>query len=156
MQVINPKHTVFYSIEKAIKTYRQFAQRRISAQNIDITIDQLLVLRAIQDYKGISQTQIGELIFKDYASVTRMIDLLVKKGYLKRSYHPEDRRRHALRITPVGEEVITTLNTVVAGNRKRALEGIQPEEIEQLRDILNKIIENCNHQNNHLITDPEK
>lgn len=154
MQVINPKHTVFYSIEKAIKTYRQFAQRRISAQNIDITIDQLLVLRAIQDYNGISQTQIGELIFKDYASVTRMIDLLVKKGYLKRSYHPEDRRRHALRITPAGEEVIAKLNTVVAGNRQRALEGIPVEEIEQLRHILNKIIENCNHQNNNLITDP--
>ncbi len=43
MQVINPKHTVFYSIEKAIKTYRQFAQRRLSVRNIDITIDQLLV-----------------------------------------------------------------------------------------------------------------
>lgn len=143
MEVINPKQTIFYTIERAIKTYRQFAQRSISGHGIDITVDQLLVLRAIQDYEGISQTQIAGMIFKDYASVTRIIDLLVKKLYLNRDYHENDRRRHRLTITTEGKKVINKLNPVVAGYRQRALENIQPEEIESIRTVLEKITSNC-------------
>ncbi|MBK8504114.1 MAG: MarR family transcriptional regulator [Saprospiraceae bacterium] len=143
MQVINPQQTVFYSIEKAIKTYRQFAQRCISNEGIDITIDQLLVLRAIVDYEGISQSQIGEMIFKDYASVTRMIDLLVKKGYLHRAYHQEDRRRHALNITTQGQEVIERLNPIVSEYRSTALHNVHENEVNLVRKVLKKLIENC-------------
>lgn len=143
MHVINPRQTIFYSIEKAIKTYRQFAQKCISAEGIDITIDQLLVLRAIQDYVGISQSQIGEMIFKDYASVTRMIDLLVKKDYLRRAYHEADRRRHALNITAQGQEVIDRLNPIVAGYRSTALQNVTEGEINQVRNVLEKLVENC-------------
>lgn len=147
MQVINPKKTIFYSIEKAIKTYRQYAQRCINASNLDITIDQQLVLRAIQDYDGISQSQIGEMIFKDYASVTRMIDLLVRKGYLKRSFHSEDRRRHQLTITPEGTAVIKKLNPVVAKYRNDALADIPENDVEKIRSILERITKNCLEDN---------
>ena len=143
MKVLNPKDTVFYSIEKTIKTYRQFAQRCINANNLDITIDQQLVLRAIQDYQGITQSQIGEMIFKDYASVTRMIDLLVKKGYLARSYHKEDRRRHQLTITTAGETVIDRLNSIVSSYRKNALKDISEKDIDHVRSILAQITQNC-------------
>jgi DNA-binding MarR family transcriptional regulator len=143
MQVVNPRQTIFYSIEKAIKTYRQFAQRCISNEGLDITIDQLLVLRAIQDYQGISQSQIGEMIFKDYASVTRMIDLLVKKDYLQREHHGQDRRRHALNITARGREVIDRLNPIVSEYRHIALQNVNENEVKLVRNILEKLIENC-------------
>lgn len=143
MQVINPGQTIFYTIERAIKTYRQYAQRSISEHGIDITIDQLLVLRAIQDFDGISQTQIAGMIFKDYASVTRIIDLLVRKNYLQREYHKNDRRRHHLKITASGSKVIAKLNPVVANYRQNALENISEEEITALRNVLEKITDNC-------------
>jgi MarR family transcriptional regulator, transcriptional regulator for hemolysin len=65
---------LFFTLEKSIKTYRQFAQRQIDKANIAITIDQWLVLKPIQDWPDISQHQIAENVFKDYASVTRMIE----------------------------------------------------------------------------------
>lgn len=143
MKVINPKETIFYSIERTIKSYRQFAQRAITSEGIDITIDQLLVLRAIQDYEGISQTKISEMIFKDYASVTRIIDLLVKKEYLERSYHAEDRRRHQLTITKDGSGIIKKLNPIVANYRKKALINIPEEVIKNVKRVLDEISENC-------------
>ena len=46
---------VFYLIEKAIKTYRQFAQRNITKAHFDITIDQWLVLKTLQENPSITQ-----------------------------------------------------------------------------------------------------
>lgn len=145
MPVINPSKTIFYSIEKAIKVYRQFAQRRINAEGIDITVDQLLILRAIQDHASITQKQIAEMVFKDYASVTRIIELLVRKEYLKREMHTQDRRRFVLTFTQAGKHVLTRLDPIVANYRKDALNGITNNEEEMLQKLLLKIASNCQH-----------
>lgn len=134
---------LFFTLEKSIKMYRQFAQRQIDQAGIDITIDQWLVLKSIQDSPDISQHQIAENVFKDFASVTRMIELLVKKEYLQREFHKTDRRRFNLIITKKGQAVIQKVIPVITANRKQALKSLTKEEIERNKAFLNKIIENC-------------
>jgi MarR family transcriptional regulator, transcriptional regulator for hemolysin len=134
---------LFFTLEKSIKTYRQFAQRQIDKAGIDITIDQWLVLKSIQDWPDISQHQIAENVFKDFASVTRMIELLVKKEYLQREFHKTDRRRFNLVITKKGQAVIQKVIPVITANRKQALKSLTKEEIEMNKVFLNRIIENC-------------
>ena len=87
---------IFYTLEKSIKTYRQFAQKNITDAGFNITIDQWLVLRTIQEDSTISQQQLASKVFKDFASITRIIELLVKNGYLVRNFHKNDRRRFEL------------------------------------------------------------
>ncbi len=48
------ERVVFYKVGKAIKTYRQFAQRRMIEAGWAIKIDQWLVLHAIEDKPGIA------------------------------------------------------------------------------------------------------
>jgi MarR family transcriptional regulator, transcriptional regulator for hemolysin len=134
---------LFFTLEKSIKKYRQFAQKQIDNANIDITIDQWLVLKSIQDWPDISQHQIAENVFKDYASVTRMIELLVKKEYLQREFHKTDRRRFNLVITKKGQAVIQKVIPVITANRKQALKSLTKAEIENNKIFLNRIIENC-------------
>lgn len=134
---------LFFTLEKSIKTYRQFAQRQIDKAGIDITIDQWLVLKSIQDWPDISQHQIAENVFKDFASVTRMIELLVKKEYLQREFHKTDRRRFNLVITKKGQAVIQKVIPVITANRKQALKSLTKAEIENNKAFLNQIIENC-------------
>lgn len=134
---------LFFTLEKSIKTYRQFAQRQIDKAGIDITIDQWLVLKSIQDWPDISQHQIAENVFKDFASVTRMIELLVKKEYLQREFHKTDRRRFNLVITKKGQAVIQKVIPVITANRKQALKSLTKTEIENNKIFLNQIIENC-------------
>ncbi len=134
---------LFFTLEKSIKTYRQFAQRQIDQAGIDITIDQWLVLKSIQDWPDISQHQLAENVFKDFASVTRMIELLVKKEFLHRELHPTDRRRFQLIITRKGQLVIQKVLPVIKSNRKQALKSLTHEEIEKNKAFLSRIIENC-------------
>ena len=68
----------FYHLDKAIKTYRQFAQEKLKENGFDITIDQWLVLKAVSENQDINHNDLADAVFKDKASVTRIIELLVK------------------------------------------------------------------------------
>ncbi len=143
MNIEDSSSTVFYAIEKAIKSYRKLAQKNISKIVNNITIDQKLVLQYLNDYPDLSQKEIAELVFKDNASMTRMINVMVKKGFLKRSINNNDRRRFKIEITSTGLKILEVLPKVIFENRQKALEGISDKELIQLEQILNKIIANC-------------
>lgn len=135
---------IFYSIEKSIKTYRQFAQKNIAKAGIEITIDQWLVLKTIEEDNSIAQKDIAIKTFKDVASITRIIELLVQKGYLSRKLKSEDRRRSELTLTTEGDTIIKKMQPYIQINRAHALKDITDEEIANLHSTLSKIISNIN------------
>ena len=68
----------FYNLEKAAKSYRQYFQSQLKLHGFDdITLDQWLILRIIGEQPDISQNDIAEQVFKDKASVTRIIELMI-------------------------------------------------------------------------------
>jgi DNA-binding MarR family transcriptional regulator len=134
---------LFYSLEAAIKAYRRFAQARLSAAGIDITIDQWLVLKTIHESADVTLQQVGAAVFKDFASVTRIVQLLERKGLLLRTPHPNDGRRSELVLTSAGESVIRTVEPIVQANRRQALDGVDADDMARLRAVLRRITENC-------------
>jgi len=138
-----PSETVFHAIERTIKQYRKFAQKNISNAVNDITIDQTMVLAFLEKHPDLTQKEIAALVFKDNASMTRMINLMVIKKYLTRSINTLNRRRFNLEITPKAKQVLENLGPIVLDNRKKALDGVTEEELIQLESILEKIASNC-------------
>ncbi|PKA83396.1 DNA-binding MarR family transcriptional regulator [Ulvibacter sp. MAR_2010_11] len=147
MRIPLPSETVFHDIERSIKEYRKFSQRNISEAIPDITIDQGMILLFLDRYPELSQKEIAELIFRDNASMTRMINIMVKNKYLNRSINEQDRRRFHLVMTPKGKEVLTKLPPIIVNNRAQSLMGISEEEQFQLKTILKKITQNCTKLN---------
>ena len=137
---------LFYSLESAIKAYRRFAQARLHAAGIDITIDQWLVLKTIHESADVTLQQVGVAVFKDFASVTRIVQLLERKGLLRRTPHPNDGRRSELALTSAGESAIRTVEPIAQANRRHALEGIDAGEVARLRAVLRRITENCDER----------
>lgn len=135
---------IFYSLDMAIRLYRQYAHEQLTANGIDITIDQWLVLKALHENPDLNQHEIALATFKDHASLTRIVELLVKKGMLSRAIHQEDRRRFQLTITKKGLLLLKTVEPIAESNRKAALKGFSKEKIVQLQDMLNQLIKNCN------------
>ncbi|MFD2935454.1 MarR family winged helix-turn-helix transcriptional regulator [Spirosoma flavum] len=134
---------VFYSLEKAIKLYRQFAQRRLNQHGFDITIDQWLILTAVRDQPDWTQQQIAKTVFKDVASVTRMIDLLVKKQYLTRIGNSDDRRRFTLTLTDTARQLLDAMQPVIVNNRQCALQNLDEQQLTHLQNMLHLLIKNC-------------
>jgi DNA-binding MarR family transcriptional regulator len=133
----------FYLLDKAIRTYRMYSQKKLRENGFKITVDQWLVIKVLMENPGISQLQIAEKAFKDNASITRIIDLLVKSKYLDRKVNPKDRRTSILKVTNEGVDIINKVQDLVLQNRKIAQDGITIEELENLNSTLKKIIKNC-------------
>ncbi len=134
---------VFYTIDRAIKTYRQFAQQQLKKHGFEMTVDQWIVLKCILQNPEITQSEIAQAVFKDSASVTRIIALLVKAKYLKSKANPSNRRRVVLTITALGLETLEEMEKVIKKNRKTALKDIKKKDIERIKALMNQISENC-------------
>ena len=139
----NLNSVIFYNIDEAIKTYRMYAQNQLKINGLKITIDQWLVLKCLKENPNTTQVELAEKVFKDNASITRIIDLLVKANYLERTINQTDRRKFDLKITISGEKTLEDVYKIVLKNRSKALENISIEEIETVSSILKKISFNC-------------
>nr|WP_067053169.1 MarR family transcriptional regulator [Mucilaginibacter sp. L294] len=134
---------LFYSLERSIKSYRQFAQQQLVKNGFNITIDQWLLLKTLHAHPEQTQHQIAQTIFKDYASVTRIIELLVEKQYLTRTIHATDRRRFQLKLTKSAMEILEDMQLIIENNRRTALKNISDEQIFQFQQVLDLIYNNC-------------
>jgi MarR family transcriptional regulator for hemolysin len=135
--------TLLYTLDKCFRTYNQFAQRNVKQAGYDITIDQWLILKNVAENPNLTQNDISKIVFKDSASITRIIQLLVTAGYLLKAGHPVDRRRTVLTLTKSGKKITSEVNEIAISNRATALECIEPDEIENMKSLLNQIIQNC-------------
>ena len=138
------KDIIFYNMDKAIKSYRMYAQKKLKENGFKITIDQWLIIKAILENPTITQQEIAKNVFKDNASVTRIIDLLVKSEYLERKDNPVDRRKSNLVVTEEGKSIMYKVQDLILENRKNALDTVSTEELEAMNLTLKKIISNCN------------
>ncbi len=139
----NLNSVIFYNIEEAIKTYRMYAQNQLKINHLKITIDQWLVLKCLKENPNSSQIELAEKVFKDNASITRIIELLVRANFLQRQVNQSDRRKFDLKITASGEKILDDVYEIVLKNRAKALENITAEEIETVNAVLKKISTNC-------------
>ena len=146
MRLQLPQQTLFYQLEKAMKRYRKLAQTTIDGSGFDISINQMILLMNLKENPTATQVELAELIFKDFASVARMVDILVKKGLLKRKESKQDRRKKDLILTKKGNEVLEGIAPLVGEYRSMALTGFEKEEILQMSAFLEKLIKNCEEQ----------
>jgi MarR family transcriptional regulator, transcriptional regulator for hemolysin len=137
------ENIIFYSMDRAIRTYRQYAQHQLKKHGFSITIDQWLVIKCLIENPEITQVELSERIFKDNASVTRIMGLLVKAKYITRKISKTDRRRSKLTVTELGIETIEAVDRIVLLNRSNALKGIPEDEIAIARKVMLAITANC-------------
>ncbi|RTQ47770.1 MarR family transcriptional regulator [Hymenobacter gummosus] len=143
MQPDPPQPTVLYTLEQTIKAYRRLCQQNIDQVITDLTVDQGLTLMVLSNYPALSQQRLAELVFKDKASITRIIELLVQKGLLARAAHPTDKRKSDLRITDGGRQTLARLSPTIQLNQQTALQGLSAAELAQFDATLRKILANC-------------
>lgn len=134
---------LFYWLDKAIKQYRQFAQANLNEAGYSITVDQWLVLKVIQESPELGQAEIAERVFKDQASVARIIELLISKNLIQQQVSQTDRRRADRSLTQAGEVLLQAVAPIITSNRATALQHLSTEDINHLRQSMETIFKNC-------------
>ena len=111
-----------------------------------ITAEQWTVLKRLDEQDGISIKGLTKRVGKDQGNVTRIVDVLVKKGVVKRTSNPEDKRSSLVYLTEEGKEVTKNLIPIDKKVHDTALHGLSQEDLTLLKQILFKINENVNKQ----------
>lgn len=131
-----------YLLERTARRIKQYAQRQFALGSFDITVDQWLVMKNLHSQNDRKQSELAELIGKDNPTLTRIIDLLCKKGLTERRPHPSDRRSFTVHLTETGEQKLKELSPKISTIRMKAWENLSEEDYEQLKRILSRIYSN--------------
>lgn len=133
----------FNSLEFALKQHKKLIQDSLNKHGIDITYDQWQVLDIIVNNKDTKQTEIAEKTSKDTASVTRIIELLNKKGCVARQTDPDNRRRLILGVSNHGEKVYHKAAAIINECTEKALSGLKEKRLKKLKKVFKTITKNC-------------
>lgn len=129
-------------LERTIRTLKSKQLRKLKQNNIDLTIEQWIVLLGVKNYEGATQKDISDNTLKDTANVKRIVDQLIKKGYVKRKEHLTDLRKTSLSITENGRNIILKALPIMDSVRKQGLTDVSEKEFDYLVSVLKKIYHN--------------
>jgi len=128
-------------IDRTYKVVRQDLINRFKNAGIDITPEQWVILNQLEK-KTMSQVELAGESFKDKHTVSRIIDLLQKKGFVDRTQDPDDGRRYLISLSERGKSETSKAKEHVYASRELGWENITEEEYTQLRFLLDKVFSN--------------
>ncbi|UII33231.1 MarR family transcriptional regulator [Fulvivirga ulvae] len=130
-----------FKLVRAAQAFKQYAYDALAKKGIDVTSDQWVVLKKVSEEPGINQRELAKAIYKDPASVTRILDVLVKKELIEKR-QGKDRRIYEIRLSLRGEKLVEKTLGVAVDIRKSGLEGLSSEEIQIFKKALDQIFKN--------------
>ena len=121
----------------ARQTMKQLAQQKIKdLHDREISYEMLQVLMVLWKKHRVNQQEIANRVQKNKASLTPLIDNLVKKKLVTRSEDPGDRRNKIISLTPTGQQykkkfapMMTEMYALIKGN-------IPDEKLSQITQLL--------------------
>ncbi|MFK7950575.1 MAG: MarR family winged helix-turn-helix transcriptional regulator [Saprospiraceae bacterium] len=131
-----------FPIDRAIKMIRSKYNSAFRQLGFDITTEQWVLIEKLYHQNGQSQSNLAEGSYKNAPTVSRIIDLLVKKGFVERQRFENDRRRYKIFLTESGSEVVETCYPKILELRESGWQGLTDEDYENFMKIINQITEN--------------
>ncbi|MCW3837007.1 MarR family winged helix-turn-helix transcriptional regulator [Sphingomonas canadensis] len=102
----------------------------------ELTSVQLISLAAIAERPGLDATTLAELIDFDKATIGGVLDRLERKGLVRRSVSPSDKRVKELAATPAGRALLAASMPAAEQVQVRLLAPLSPAEREDFLRML--------------------
>lgn len=129
-------------LDRTIKVVKQHYLKVFKEQGLNISTEQWVIIDQLYRENGLSQTDIANGSYKNAPTVSRIIDLLVEKGYVERQRFKNDRRRYKIYLTQAGRELHEKLLPHVLELREQTWQGLGDDDWENLKRILGVIMDN--------------
>ena len=117
------------------------AQAEQVIKSAGLTAAQYNVLRILRGAgrAGLACREIGERMISRDPDITRLLDRMEKRNLITRERQSDDRRVVKTFVTPVGLELLKTLDRPVSALHKRQFQGIAPAKLKVLAAMLEEI-----------------
>ncbi len=113
------------AVSDLVRVYQFRDRDRICCYDISVT--QCYALEVLVHRGPLRSLALAELLMLDKSTTSRVIDALVRKGYVERTKDPDDARAVSLRTTKSGRALHDKINAELIGQQAALLSDLDPE-----------------------------
>ncbi len=147
-QLLNNDDLAIFHLDSLSKLLRNKANQYLSAQGIDIRVEQLPVLLSIPD-EGLPQQQIANDIGRDKSSVLRTIYHLERESLVMVTPDRDDKRKNRILLTDKGKMLTATIRDKILNLERVLFTNLKSPERNRFMRVIKDIGDNL--QNLHVI-----
>jgi DNA-binding MarR family transcriptional regulator len=114
----------------------------IYLKSYNITTEQWSILRTLNESDYITQRQLSERADKDQATLTKILDLLEKHGFVERVPNPEDRRSFLIKITEKGTKLAEKVAPYLEGIFTKVIDRIDEDKLAIYQEVVGALESN--------------
>lgn len=124
---------------KTGKIVDYYLHEALNQNGIDLSKEQMIVLKKLHDQDGLNQHELAFLTLRDKSSLTRLLKKMEKKKFIIRKQCKEDKRANNVYLTNLGREIFVKTRPVIKQILDTVQQNISKEEKDQIIKILKKI-----------------
>jgi len=132
--------TLPFEIAETAHALRKSFDRR--AATLGVTRAQWKVLFRLSRQPGLRQVELADKLDVEPITLSRIVDRLEEAGLVERTADPADRRAWRLQVTSKAAPLIEKLRKLADVLVEEAFDGIDPQDLELLREKLARVREN--------------
>jgi len=116
-------------------------EAELAGQGLDLSFTQYLILKKAHQLSAASASELARAVELDGGAMTRQLDQLERKGYLRRTPHAQDRRALRIELTDAGDAVWQNTASVCSERVMAAAQrSLDSTEQAQLYDYLGRVL----------------
>jgi len=142
MDVNDEAKKIGYYLERTSRLVKLRYLQAFAKLGLDITPEQWVMLDSLYQRNGRSQTELAGDSYKNAPTVSRIIDLLEKKGLVERQRFENDRRRYKIFLTDAGKAVVEKVQPSVSSLRAQSWDNLSDEDYTHFLRIINQVFDN--------------
>jgi len=126
----------------ASRLFSNILALRFQEADINMTAEQWGAIIVLLNSGAMTQGQLGERLYLEKSSVSRLVNGLEKRGWIKRTKDPEDSRQKLVEPTPKVLETAERCATIARKILEEAQLGMTVDEMLVFRSLLSRTITN--------------
>ena len=111
---------------------------RTQFKKLDLTLSQIILISSIP-IDGIDMTTLSIKIGVDNSTLTRLIDILMKKGIVQKNRSSQDKRSYIISVTKKGELLQSKIEDEIDSFVSKLFRNTRLEDQEELKKSLSSI-----------------
>ena len=131
----------FRNLMKVSGMIQKLSEKGLDRQDMSMAKMRLLFMLLMRDDEGMLATDLSKLQGVMPNTTSSLVASLHKAGLIARLAHPSDRRKHIIKITPAGRDVLNGLAPHQRQFVQELFENFSDEEMSQFSHLINKLME---------------
>ena len=116
-------------------------EQEMGRQGVELNFTQFVALKLLGHEEPMTPVELARALHYNPGALTRLLDKLEQRSYLKRVPDPDDRRALRLELTTQGKALRKRVIGYCDAVASRIFEGTTAREREQLHDVLSRVLD---------------